>query len=237
MGRPNDKAGLSKVRSGSFGKCQYFEIVESEGFTSSEALTKYQNPTLMIFEERKLYHVYNQGNNCQKIFYCRKNYLFFLRKIRQHILPHCDILAWCLMPNHFHLMVYVKNIDMVVRQQQGAASEGFTSSETLTNSTRSLNQSVGLMLRSYTRAINKQEKISGSLFRKETKAECLNPSGNIAPSFFNTQAGTLVNVYDSGKEYPQICFDYIHNNPLASNLVKNIDDWEFSSAKDYYSNR
>jgi putative transposase len=135
-------------------------------------------------------------------------------------------------------MVYVTNIEIVL---PGELGEGFTQSEALTNSTnfnkrRTFNQSIGLLLRSYTRAINKQEKVSGSLFRKKTKADCLN-SPQMTPAFINTSSGTFVNVPCPGKEYPQLCFDYIHHNPLASNLVKDISDWEFSSAKDYYSNR
>jgi putative transposase len=208
---------------------------DSQGFTPSETLTKKPNP--MNLEEGKLYHIYNQGNNRQEVFMNRENYLFFLKKVRNHIVPHADILAWCLMPNHFHFMVFVKKIELVV--PVGKNSEGFTSSETLNRSTqkRTMNESIGVLLRSYTRAINKQMKTSGSLFRKETKAECLNPSDGITPSFFNSNSGTLINVFNSGKEYSQICFDYIHNNPLASNLVSNITEWEFSSAPDYYSNR
>ncbi len=63
----------------------------------------------MYFESTCIYHIYNQGNNWQAIFFNRENYLFFIRKIRIHILPFADILAWCLMPNHFHLMVEVKD--------------------------------------------------------------------------------------------------------------------------------
>lgn len=66
----------------------------------------------MIFEPYQIYHIYNQGNNKQKIYYSDENYIFFLRKIKKHILPFADILAWCLMPNHFHLMVYVHTIEI-----------------------------------------------------------------------------------------------------------------------------
>ena len=66
----------------------------------------------MHFESEDLYHVFNQGNNRQKIFFTRANYLFFLRKIDQHILPHADVLAWCLMPNHFHLMIHVHTVEV-----------------------------------------------------------------------------------------------------------------------------
>ena len=63
----------------------------------------------MYFEPSGIYHIYNQGNNQQKVFYSRENYLYFLRKLRIHILPFANILSWCLMPNHFHLMVEVKD--------------------------------------------------------------------------------------------------------------------------------
>ncbi|MDA3778747.1 MAG: hypothetical protein PF487_00705, partial [Bacteroidales bacterium] len=31
----------------------------------------------------------------------------------------------------------------------------------------------------------------------------------------------------------QVCFNYIHQNPVKAGLVKNAVDWEFSSAVDY----
>ena len=35
----------------------------------------------------------------------------------------------------------------------------------------------------------------------------------------------------------KICFNYIHQNPVKANLVKNEVDWEFSSAIDYFGLR
>ncbi len=182
----------------------------------------------MQFQEDYLYHLFNQGNNRQKIFFNRENYLYFLKKIKEYILPYTDILAWCLMPNHFHLMVHIREIEMVI------GSEGFAQSEALAGKvkkTRTLNQSIGIMLRSYTNAINKQEKRNGSLFRKQTKAECVNCQEELSPSFINTRSGSLLST--PYREYPQVCFDYIHNNPVKAGLVNNQTDWEFSSAKDY----
>ena len=66
----------------------------------------------MQFESNHIYHLFNRGNNSQRIFFQRDNYLFFLQKIRTHILPFADILAWCLMPNHFHLMIYTNSIEI-----------------------------------------------------------------------------------------------------------------------------
>ncbi|MDD2199404.1 MAG: hypothetical protein PHE08_06735, partial [Bacteroidales bacterium] len=81
----------------------------------------------MIIEKGYIYHIYNQGNNRRRIFLIRENYLFFLKKIETYILPYADILAYCLMPNHFHLMVYVMEVEVVPGR-----SQGFTPSEALT---------------------------------------------------------------------------------------------------------
>ena len=62
----------------------------------------------MPYEPNRIYHIYNQGNNKQPIFCKEEHYLLFLRKMRHHILPNVDFLAYCLMPNHFHWLVYVK---------------------------------------------------------------------------------------------------------------------------------
>ena len=43
----------------------------------------------MRFFENQLYHIYNRGNNKQRIFFSANNYFYFLRKIKKHIFPVC----------------------------------------------------------------------------------------------------------------------------------------------------
>lgn len=179
----------------------------------------------MQFEESFIYHIFNQGNNRKKIFFNKENYLFFLKKIKTHITPYADILAWCLMPNHFHLMVSVNHTELVL------ASDTMTSSHRITN--RTLNNSVAIMLRSYTRAVNKEKGLSGSLFRAHTKAECLNCTKGFTPSFIIKNGVTHLKPENPEKEYPQICFQYIHQNPVKARLVSEETHWEYSSARDY----
>ncbi|MGM0650361.1 MAG: transposase [Bacteroidota bacterium] len=195
----------------------------------------------MHFNQGHLYHIYNQGNNRQKIFFERKNYLFFIEKIRTHILPFGDIFAYCLMPNHFQIMMAVNEVEMVftrdvfrsATQSRAPSKNAPSKNEIQTN----LNKEIGILLASYTRAINNQQESSGSLFRQKTKAECLTCCKGITPSFFNTQYGTKINTPFPEKQYPQRCFDYIHNNPVKAGLVKRAEDWEFSSYRDYFLNR
>lgn len=56
----------------------------------------------------QLFHIYNRGNNKQRIFFKRENYLYFLQKVKEYLKPHADIIAWCLMPNHFHFLIYIR---------------------------------------------------------------------------------------------------------------------------------
>ena len=192
----------------------------------------------MLFEPHQLYHIYNQGNNRQQVFFNRENQLFFLKKIKAYILPYSDVIAWCLMPNHFHLMVYVREVRLSSEGsilKETVDSGGATLSRTPTNKQpENLNKAIGIMLASYTRAINIQQNRTGSLFRKETKAECITKTDKgITPSFFNTSTGASLNIHDAEHSYPKICFDYIHLNPVVARLCSQPVDWEFSSAVDY----
>jgi len=193
----------------------------------------------MNFAEGNIYHVYNRGNNSQTVFFDHENYMFFLEKIRTHILPHADILAWCLMPNHFHLMISVKQVEISEQVISDGLSEGFTQSEALTRCTRirTLNDSIGIILRSYTRAIQKQQRVTGSLFQKETKALCLTEPQGVSPAYFNTHFGMMGNLDTPETNYLNVCFDYIHQNPVSGKQVANPEDWEFSSYRDYYCGR
>jgi len=183
----------------------------------------------MEFSNGQIYHVFNRGNNSQTVFFNRENYLFFLEKLRKYVLPHAEILAWCLMPNHFHLMISVSCVEVEI-------SEQVTQSHLLTK-TRSLNDSISIILRSYTRAIQKQEHTTGSLFQNRTKALCLTEPQGISSAYFNTHFGMMGNLDLPETNYLNVCFDYIHLNPVNGGLVKNPEDWEFSSYRDYYCRR
>ena len=152
----------------------------------------------MNFEENTIYHVYTRGNNQQLVFFTKANYLFFLQKIRKEIYPIVDIIAYCLMPNHFHFMILVKKPTKEIKKHP-------------------LARKIGTLLSSYTRAINIQEERTGSLFQQKIKAIKI----------------SYIDEFDDKTDYLTTCFHYIHQNPLKARLVEKMEDWEFSSFRDY----
>ena len=189
----------------------------------------------MNFTINHLYHIYNRGNNSDKVFYKHENYLYFLEKIKTHILPYTDILAWCLMPNHFHLMLRVNCIELpVINHSDILGHNIFVSTNKVKTyndddikTQRNLNQSIGILLRSYTNAIQKQEGRTGSLFQSKTKAICLS-NGKI------DGIGNDFKEYDNSQNnYPKTCFHYIHQNPVKAGLVKKCKEWGYSSFQEY----
>lgn len=157
----------------------------------------------MHFQPDTIYHIYNRGNRQRKIIFNRKNYLYFLEKVRKYILPRCDVLCWCLMPNHFHLLVYANELS--IRPLAKAIIP-----------TQYLTEGIRLLLSSYTKGIQKQEGFKGNLFQQKTKAKAVGVD--------NTN-------------YPLTVFHYIHQNAYKANLVRKIEDWEFSSFLDYTGRR
>ena len=114
----------------------------------------------MQFEFSNLYHIYNRGNNKQPIFFNRNNYLYFLTKVKKHLHPHCDILAWCLMPNHFHFLIHANTHTIKIVKQNPIAINALT-------------EGIRLLLSSYTQGINKQNNTTGNLFQQKTKCKCI----------------------------------------------------------------
>jgi len=118
----------------------------------------------MEFYKNELYHIYNRGNRKQIIFFRRENYLYFLEKVKRYLLPHCDLLAYSLMPNHFHFLIYSDqrtiSTKLIGGKEKNLLSEGIKN-----------------LLSSYTQGINKQNNSTGSLFQQNTKAKAIVKGG------------------------------------------------------------
>ena len=53
------------------------------------------------------YHFYNRGNNRQAVFFEPENYVYFLKGIKKYLLGFVEVIAYCLMPTHYHILVRV----------------------------------------------------------------------------------------------------------------------------------
>jgi len=61
----------------------------------------------------KFYHIYNRGINRQDIFFHKDDYLHFMELYSIFIEPVADSYAYCLMKNHFHFLVHIKQPDKI----------------------------------------------------------------------------------------------------------------------------
>jgi putative transposase len=110
----------------------------------------------MSIYPKTIYHIYNQGNNKETIFKNREDYILFLAKMKILIKPFCHILSYCLMPNHFHILVETNNSSIE------KVKSGSLMLTKLTNGFR-------LLLSEYAQEYNKNNNRTGSLFRQKTK--------------------------------------------------------------------
>lgn len=189
----------------------------------------------MDFANGQIYHVFNRGNYSQTIFYSSGDYHYFLSKMEEYIKPHASVLAWCLMPNHFDLMVRVEN-ERLERDIPSKALRKRYKSSIRPPKISTLNNSIASLLRTYTRAINTEDQRRGTLFHQPTKAVCLsNPEYDNV--YFRNHFGMIGKATLQEKNYPSVCFQYIHHIPVRGKLVENPEDWEFSSYRDYFSDR
>ena len=54
------------------------------------------------------YHIYNCAVDGCRLINEERNYEFFLSKIKKYLIPKSDILVYCLMPNHYHILVKIQ---------------------------------------------------------------------------------------------------------------------------------
>ncbi|MCB0736031.1 MAG: transposase [Bacteroidetes bacterium] len=103
------------------------------------------------FESGKFYHVYNRANGSEKLFFQEKNYTYFISQLRKYLYRKVEFHAYCLIPNHFHLLIRCKEI-----KDYNELSDQFKK-----------------LFSAYSRAINNQENRMGSLFMKPFKRKLI----------------------------------------------------------------
>ena len=123
-----------------------------DGFSKNRSIIQQ-----MHFESGGIYHLYNRGNNKAPIFFRDGHYLYFLRGARQYLLPGCDILGWCLMPNHFHFVIAAR--DSGCSEVPSFGGKGM----------QVLSKNIGKWLSAYSQAINKERGSVARCFSKRQR--------------------------------------------------------------------
>ena len=103
------------------------------------------------------YHVFNRGNNRQNIFIEARNYDYFLRQYIKYINPVAETMAYCLLRNHFHLLICIR-VEKDLCDLENPESRSLTPEQVLQAFTNFFN--------SYAKGINQTYHRTGSLFQK-----------------------------------------------------------------------
>ena len=74
--------------------------------------------------EGQYFHIYNRGVNSENLFKDERNYHYFLQQYKFYCTDVLETLAYCLLKNHFHLFVYIKqNVEVPRRDGEGMFKE------------------------------------------------------------------------------------------------------------------
>jgi REP element-mobilizing transposase RayT len=170
-----------------------------------------------LLEPGKVYHIYNRTVNDEPLFYSDENRLYFLKRYDFFLSDYVDTYAWCLMKNHFHLMIRVKDnfsrkIDKLINAEPSNQTEPFntaSSAERLTNlntQNKIVSNQFRKLFQGYTLAINKQQKRIGTLFQTPFKRSEVNDE----------------------KYFCNLIY-YIHVNPQHHEIVKDFRNFKWTS--------
>ncbi len=145
------------------------------------------------------YHVYNRGNNGSKIFFDDANYSYFLQLYQKYISPVAKTYAWCLMRNHFHFLIYLK-------EEKEVNKSDFKYSTRSEVSAIDPSRQFSHLFNAYTQAVNKKYSRTGSLFEKPFERKRID-----------------------SEDYLRKLILYIHNNPVHHKITSTIKSYPWTS--------
>ncbi|MCK5079539.1 MAG: transposase, partial [Bacteroidales bacterium] len=155
----------------------------------------------------KYYHIYNRGNNYENIFNENSDYKHFLNIYDVYISPIADTYAWCLMKNHFHILVRIKEEKEIgyLNSKNSKSEDPSIKWETynVENPDKELIkkpvpiQQFKHLFNAYSRWFNIRHNRRGSLFEKNYERKLIN----------------------NQKQFTNLIV-YIHNNPVKHGFVE-----------------
>ncbi|MEH6765801.1 MAG: transposase [Aequorivita antarctica] len=155
-----------------------------------------------VIELGATYHIFNRGNNKENIFIEDKNYIYFLQLLKKHILPIADIYAYCLLKNHFHVLLRIKDENDISQKYIERPHQAFSN-----------------MFNSYTKAINKAYCRSGSLFQEHLKRKRIKDEKHLIQVFAYIHLNPVKHGFtEDYKGYPHSSY-----KAFVTNKNSNID--------------
>ncbi len=128
------------------------------------------------FEEGKCYHIFNQGVDQKPLFTQKRNYYFFKSRMVKYVIPYLDVYAFCLLENHFHLLVKIKRDLATLKElpnlrlpESAEAANQEAQFIPKPNCHSIISSAFRKMFQSYAMAFNKQENRIGALFQEPFK--------------------------------------------------------------------
>jgi len=161
------------------------------------------------------YHIYNRAVEPLDLFRSDSDYMLFLKLLKKYLVPYVDILAYCLMPNHFHLLGKIKSVDASsssLKNEKTNAAKKILAGEIELDDF--LSDQFRRMFSSYALQYNKQYQRQGSLFAPKVKR---------------------VGIIEDEKLIYLVT--YIHRNPIHHKFTTTYHEWRFSSYVAYLSSK
>jgi REP element-mobilizing transposase RayT len=163
----------------------------------------------------KYYHVFNKANNGEKIFRENSDYQFFLLKLGELVTQRSDIFAFCLLPNHFHLLIKPKPL-----------TEGET--------TLIIVESLRKFFQIYVQYFNDKYKRRGSLFLKSFRRLEIEEDFHLKFLVFyihyNPQKHGVIKDY---KTYPYSSYQLFFKEKQSHLRKFEVLEWFYNSIEDF----
>lgn len=154
-------------------------------------------------EPGRIYHLFNRAIGKEKLFRTEENYHYFLRKLKDHVLPVAQVLAYTLLPNHFHLVVQVKTEEELKAYFTILKKRAIRHNTELSDF---LMERFSNWLNGYAKAYNKAFSRRGALFLDYTKRSLAETDDDITAFIY-----------------------YVHKNAVHHGLVTAIGLWPYDS--------
>lgn len=168
----------------------------------------------MKFKFNTFYHLYNHAISNESLFLCDDNFRYFLDKYFIYAYPIAYTFAYCLMPNHFHLLIKIKAESEVRDAFIKTDSENINiSSDKPLDLTIKISKQLSNFFNAYAKAFNKMYSRNGKLFRNSMQIKEV-----------------------SNTVYLKNLIQYIHLNPVMHNFVQFAEEWPYSSFNTYMDN-